>query len=242
MQDTRTGKVARLPLAIREEVNRRLLDNEPAGKILPWLNALPEVVSILGEDFEGLAVNDQNLSEWRKGGFQDWLKRRDRIEHTRELAQTAVKFAKAGGGNLTEGAAAILSGRILDVLEQLDDLVKSAEGETAEQTREKMGLMAEAIEGLTLSVSRLRKGDHNAETLRLNRARLDQSAEVLKLARDKFEMEASEKLLDQALRQKAEEINSSNLSNADKIAAMRKEAFKSVDELQQSGKVKIPKV
>ena len=64
----------------------------------------------------------------------------------------------------------------------------------------------------------------------------------LRLAEDKFQLEFCEKILDQALRDKAAAIASSNLSNADKIAAMRKEAFKSVDELQASGKVKIPKV
>ncbi len=63
----------------------------------------------------------------------------------------------------------------------------------------------------------------------------------LALDRDKYEMMVSEKLLDDALSAKADEINASNLSNADKIAAMRREAFKSVDDLQKSGSVKIPK-
>lgn len=44
MTTARTGKIARLPVAIREEVNRRLLDGEPASKILPWLNGLPDLV------------------------------------------------------------------------------------------------------------------------------------------------------------------------------------------------------
>jgi len=63
----------------------------------------------------------------------------------------------------------------------------------------------------------------------------------LKLAEEKFQLEFCEMILDQALRDKAAQIANSNLSNADKIAAMRKEAFKSVDELQASGAVKIPK-
>ncbi|MDR3427845.1 hypothetical protein [Silvimonas sp.] len=63
----------------------------------------------------------------------------------------------------------------------------------------------------------------------------------LKLAEEKFQLDFCEKILDQAMRDSAERIANSNLSNADKIAAMRKEAFKSVDELQASGKVVIPK-
>jgi hypothetical protein len=63
----------------------------------------------------------------------------------------------------------------------------------------------------------------------------------LLLEREKFEMEFCEKILDKATREAAERIASSNMSNADKISAMRKEAFKAVDELQASGKVVIPK-
>lgn len=63
----------------------------------------------------------------------------------------------------------------------------------------------------------------------------------LKLAEEKFQLDFCERILDQALREAAERIANSNLSNSDKIAAMRKVAFKSVDELQASGKVVIPK-
>jgi hypothetical protein len=116
----RQGKIARLPQPIREQLNARLLQGEPASKILPWLNALPETKNILTEDFEGLLVSDQNLSEWRKGGYQDWLKRRDRLDHTRELAQYSVKLARANGGTIAEGAIAIASGYILELLEACD--------------------------------------------------------------------------------------------------------------------------
>jgi len=37
---TRTGKIARLPLSIRDQLNRRLLDNEPGPSLLGWLNSL----------------------------------------------------------------------------------------------------------------------------------------------------------------------------------------------------------
>lgn len=63
----------------------------------------------------------------------------------------------------------------------------------------------------------------------------------LKLAEEKFELEFSEKILDKALREHAERIANSSLSQADKIAAMRQAAFKDVEALQQSGKLKLPK-
>jgi len=37
-----------------------------------WLNSLPEVQAVLARDFEGKAIREQNLSEWRKGGYRDW--------------------------------------------------------------------------------------------------------------------------------------------------------------------------
>lgn len=63
----------------------------------------------------------------------------------------------------------------------------------------------------------------------------------LKLAEDKFQIEFCEMILDKAMRDAAERIASSGLTQAKKIAEMRKAAFKDVDALQASGKLKIPK-
>lgn len=41
------GKTARLPALIREQLNRRLHDGQPASLILPWLNSLAPVPEIL---------------------------------------------------------------------------------------------------------------------------------------------------------------------------------------------------
>jgi hypothetical protein len=71
--------------------------------------------------------------------------------------------------------------------------------------------------------------------------REDVNVQKVSLDRNKFEMEISKLILTKAVREAAERIASSNLSNADKIAAMRREAFKSVDALQASGRIKIPK-
>src|SRR5215471_11151907 len=70
---TRLGKIARLPHSIREQLNLKLHDGIPAKSILPWLNSLPEVQAILAADFDNRSITKQNLSEWRQGGFRDWL-------------------------------------------------------------------------------------------------------------------------------------------------------------------------
>ena len=64
--------------------------------------------------------------------------------------------------------------------------------------------------------------------------------ELLKLEQSKYRDMVAEKMLDQALRDQAERIANSNLSNADKIAAMRQAAFADVDALEASGKVVLP--
>lgn len=117
MSTARTGKIARCPLAIREEVNRRLLDGESGPKILKWLNAHADVLRVLDQYFGEEPVSPQNLSEWRQGGYQEWLARSEKIEATKALASFAAKMGAAAGGNLTDGSAAILGGKILEQLE-----------------------------------------------------------------------------------------------------------------------------
>jgi hypothetical protein len=69
----------------------------------------------------------------------------------------------------------------------------------------------------------------------------DRADRELEFEREKWWVEWAEKILSEPLRRRAEEIADSDLSNADMIAAMRKEAFRSVDELQASGQVIIPR-
>jgi hypothetical protein len=81
------GKIGRLPGAIREQLNQRLADGEPARTVLVWLNALPEVQSVLAAQFAGQPVSEPNLSRWRTGGYQLWLKERERRAVVRELSE-----------------------------------------------------------------------------------------------------------------------------------------------------------
>jgi len=75
MNAIRSGKIARLPEDIRQELNARLARHESSTPLLNWLNALPEVQAILAEEFGGRPVTRDNLSDWRHGGHAEW--RRD---------------------------------------------------------------------------------------------------------------------------------------------------------------------
>ncbi len=77
---TRISKIAQLPKSIRDELNTRLHNGHFGRDILPWLNNLSETKEILAENFEGKPVTHQNLSEWRRAGYQDWLLHQQRID------------------------------------------------------------------------------------------------------------------------------------------------------------------
>src|SRR5579862_3440780 len=72
---TRNGKIARLPQAVREELNRRLEDGEQGIRLVEWLNGLPEVKAVIDKDFEGVPITEINVSLWKRGGFLDWQAR-----------------------------------------------------------------------------------------------------------------------------------------------------------------------
>jgi len=95
--NARHGKIARLPLALREELNRRLQNGELSPALLPWLNQLPEVQALLAQFFAGRPISRQNLSEWRLGGYRDWLKLQERQLLIRRIAEEGVTLKQQEG-------------------------------------------------------------------------------------------------------------------------------------------------
>jgi hypothetical protein len=81
----RIGKIARLPGNVRNELNRRLHNGAFGKDLVPWLNTLPEVTPVLAARFAGRPITEDNISEWRRGGFQDWLREKERRVRLREL-------------------------------------------------------------------------------------------------------------------------------------------------------------
>jgi hypothetical protein len=120
----RCGKIARLPVAIRDQVNRRLENNEPAAAVLPWLNGLAETKQILAEQFNHIPISPQNLSDWRQGGFREWLLRRELVEHAESLTETA--FFVQGRNQpqaLIDNLALVLTARYAALLNSWDGSV-----------------------------------------------------------------------------------------------------------------------
>jgi hypothetical protein len=93
-----TGKIARLPRDIRQQINTRLHEGHHGKQIVQWLNALPEVKAILAENFAARPIKEQNLSNWRRGGYQEWLAREEMFLQAPELAALRVKLETVAPG------------------------------------------------------------------------------------------------------------------------------------------------
>ena len=162
---SRNGKIARLPAVVREEVNQRLRVGEPGKDLVAWLNSLPKVQTTLQKHFQGYAVTEQNLSEWRMGGFEDWLDQQASLESTCTLAENSDELQLHGNGgdprptryrSYAERLAVLLS---VDVFEHR---------QTVMQKEMDPKLRWELLKELLQQVSRLRRDDHRQARLMLD--------------------------------------------------------------------------
>ena len=107
----RTGKIARLPHQLRDQLNQRLHNGEPGVDLIKWLNSLPEVQAILAEHFAGVPISPQNLSEWNNGGFLDWLTTQELLEDAREFAANTAELPGFTDGHLADCLAHAITAR-----------------------------------------------------------------------------------------------------------------------------------
>jgi hypothetical protein len=110
MNVTRNGKIARLPLWIRAELNQRLQDGELGSQLVQWLNGHASVQEVLKEQFGGRPVSEQNLSEWKSGGYQDWLRQEEtRLLVSRLTEQSDELDEAADGQEISDRFAGLLA-------------------------------------------------------------------------------------------------------------------------------------
>ena len=212
---TRRGKIAALPLAVREELNRRLDDGQSRKQILPWLNALPEVIKRVAEDFEGIRISDANLTAWRQTGYETWVKRRDRVAQTRDLAAAAAQFTRAAGASISQGAQAIASGQILELLEMVQEATD----------REGKRLPTEELVAIVGALANLRTSEQNDVRLKQNDKRLAQKDEEIDLERQKFQRESAGIALKVLADDRARQIEAGTGTNEEKLEAMGQHLF-----------------
>jgi hypothetical protein len=168
----RTGKIARLPKAVRDQLNQRLADGESGEALLEWLHSLPEVLEVLVRHFEGRPILKQNLSEWRMGGFRDWEARQERLEQVRDLCEEA-EDVQAMVSELPDQLSAILASRFANLM------ATTAKVKDWSKPRQRAQLM-EMCEG----IATLRRFDQGAARLKLEREMLSMKQAELQLAKE----------------------------------------------------------
>ncbi len=156
----RTGKIARLPNAIREQLNCRLKNGEQGKSILKWVNSLPEVKAILDADFDGHPVSPSNLTEWKDGGYRDWQVRQDALALVTDLQDENALGDKA------------LTSAFNDKLAQWVSIHYAATAQALVASQLDPETKWSRLRQLCADVSRLRRGDVHAERLKLDRERL----------------------------------------------------------------------
>jgi hypothetical protein len=157
---TRVGKIARLPRALREQLNHRLQDGELGKRLVGWLNTLPEVKAVLAGEFKGRAISEQNLSEWKAGGYRDWEKHQERRALVRQLAEDAEDLeASNKNGEVSRHLSVVLAA----------DLAQATREALAQTTNVKEHL--ECVGQAVGKFTQLRREESNAERVRLTRER-----------------------------------------------------------------------
>lgn len=162
----RFGKIASLPRNLRDQINRRLEDGESGVQLVHWLNELPEVQSVLERNFDGRKINEQNLSEWKTGGYRQWQVQQEALAQAREMAADADELVQATKGRLTDHLAAILAARYAALVSQWN-------GDATDEFRNKL----RALRELCQDIVNLRRGDHSGARLFLEQERLERERE-----------------------------------------------------------------
>jgi len=134
----RTGKIARLPDALREQLNQRLINGARAKDLVAWLNNIPEVKAILAEFFGGKPIREQNISEWRAGGYQDWLENSESRLRVLKIAAEQEALSGDRGRDVIERHTEFVLAA--ELAEKLESLHKIKNGDTRWRRFQKISL------------------------------------------------------------------------------------------------------
>jgi hypothetical protein len=187
MSTTHVGKIGRLSQSVRDELGRRIEDGEPGKELVKWLNGLPRVKAVLNAHFSGRPITEQNLSEWKQGGHQDWLRHQETrhfVQHLHEKAKDLKVYYEDDEWftemDTSEDLAAMLAAELARLTEALLN--------TTDDPQERMRLVLKALHEL----GQLRRHNHRA-------ARLERDKLLWQRAEEKLDKDAERSANHQAL-------------------------------------------
>ncbi len=155
------SKIGRLSVKFRNQICQKIFEGVPAKEICREINASKEYKA-LQKDYGWGAVNEQNVSDYRRGGYKRWLIDHKKTERLARLTEHSYQIALATGGDPAAVGARILTGKLIDLIECSDE--------------------ENAIE-LAKAISSLRKGENDAARLELDRDKATLAKDALELER-----------------------------------------------------------
>ncbi|MDR3405992.1 MAG: hypothetical protein P4L99_26135 [Chthoniobacter sp.] len=171
---TRTGKIGRLPQAIRHELNQRIADGEGAQQLVDWLNGLDPVRERLAEYHQGRAITEHNISDWKQGGFLDWQCHEECRRVLRDFLDEAKELDKETDSEelLTDRATKMVTIILLKLFRQ------AAVAESGSEQRK-------AVLEIARELARLRRCDHQSMRVQMLKECRDEEFEDRQEKKDK---------------------------------------------------------
>jgi hypothetical protein len=167
----RTGKIAKLPSAIREELNSRLAEGEATEGILEWINGLPEVRSHLMAHHQGSPITELNLSRWRQGGFAGWAENVKMQDSLDAMDLACSEMDEPARNQLVSRIGLVLLSRLVSQLQAFDTMPEGIE-------------KAKCWSELIWSYVALRRVDISFEEFMLSRKKATHSSLMMQLDDD----------------------------------------------------------
>lgn len=117
----RTGKIARLPKTLRDAVNMALQDGATANAVIKIIEGAKGHGATNGDGSEIEIPNDQNITNWREGGFADWEKENKRLDDMRMKREFALRVVQENeGGKIHEAGLSLAASQIFELLQDFD--------------------------------------------------------------------------------------------------------------------------
>lgn len=166
MTTTYVGKIGRLPLSIREQLDSRIEDGEPGKKLVKWLNSEPDALKVLQVQFEGRPITEQNLSEWKQTGHQDWVRHEESCSLVSQLNEQVDDLdSVADGTKISDLLAGVFEAELIGVI--------GARLQKENDPEKRWTIICEMLPRL----SQLRRDDHRAVRAFIERDRWNRQSD-----------------------------------------------------------------
>jgi len=153
------GKIGRLPKAVRDQLNQMIDDGLPYA----------EIIRVLGDAGKGLT--EKNVSDWRFGAHQAWVKEQQRLAGMRVRQEFAIDLVRENAGATTQQAAYQIAA--LNLCDLLDDFDPALLKQTLHSDPDTYTKLLNAYTRLLLAMPKLGEADAECER------RLAEAAELL---------------------------------------------------------------